>query len=209
MHVSEQSIERQVFTYKELKQLEITMFGKHQLENAVMAVEVANVLREKGYDIPGGAIKEGLKVTQWPGRTEVLSKEPIFILDGAHNQDGINTLIKSLKTFFKGENITFIYGAHTNKDYESMIKTVAPIAKKFITFTPNYHNGVCGLELAEEIKNYCSEVIGKISVEEAIIESLISANKNDVICVIGTLFCIKEVRDFFQKNKHTLLGSAT
>lgn len=195
--ILEQDIEKQTFSYGKFNSLEIHMFGKHQIENAILAVTVANVLKDKGYNITEQAIKVALKSTKWPGRSEVLSKEPIFILDGAHNEDGLETLVKSLKAFFKNRRIIFIFGAHTNKDYDAMLKIVSPIAKMFITFTPNYHNGLCGHELANIATKYCSNVIGKVEVEDAITTSLKVAQKNDVICVIGSLFCIKEVRDYF------------
>jgi len=83
--------------------------GEHQVKNAVVALETALILARKGYDrICESSVRKGLADAKWPGRLEILKKEPIFLIDGAHNAEGAKTLSEFLKTYFPGKKIVFI-----------------------------------------------------------------------------------------------------
>jgi len=104
--------------------------GEHQVKNAVVALETALILARKGYDrICESSVRKGLADAKWPGRLEILKKEPIFLIDGAHNAEGAKTLSEFLKTYFPGKKIVFIIGVLKDKDFKSMIEVCAPLRR--------------------------------------------------------------------------------
>ena len=90
------------FTWKDdqssLSHVNISMFGKHQTENAALAIKAALLLgKEHSFKIGENHIREGLKKAYWPGRFELLSNDPLVVIDGAHNEEGVNALAEELK----------------------------------------------------------------------------------------------------------------
>ena len=98
----------QQFSYKGLSKLKIHLAGTHQVSNAVLAVEVILQLRASGVDISDKAIYKGLEDTVWQSRLEVLGKHPLFVVDGAHNEDAARQLAASIETYFKDKRMIFI-----------------------------------------------------------------------------------------------------
>ena len=95
-------IEKQTFDYGDMKKLEIAMAGKFQINNAVLAIEVIKALEEKGFPVSEKKLRQGLKETVWLGRFSLLAKKPLFVVDGAHNEDAAEKLAESI---LKGLNI--------------------------------------------------------------------------------------------------------
>lgn len=98
----------QVFSLDGYDRLEIGLLGKHQIYNASVAVRAAEVLTAKGFGLSEGNVRKGLARTRWPGRLEILSREPVFIIDGAHNADGAAVLRKFIDEYFPGKPVTYI-----------------------------------------------------------------------------------------------------
>ena len=91
----------ETFTYKDdqstLSDIQISMFGRHQTKNAALAIKAALLLGTKhGLNISENHIREGLKNAYWPGRFEILSHQPLIVIDGAHNEEGVNALVEEL-----------------------------------------------------------------------------------------------------------------
>ncbi|WP_229717212.1 bifunctional folylpolyglutamate synthase/dihydrofolate synthase, partial [Paenibacillus aceti] len=201
--VMEQNIDRQIFSYKGYKGVEVTLLGKHQIENAIVALEAAEVLIKKGYKITENTIANGLKNTKWPGRVELLCKNPVFILDGAHNLDGIEALASLLKEYFPNKKIIFIYGGLRGKDNEKMIQVLAPLAERFFLIPYNYHRAVPPKEIAEKISSFMDNYKVCMSIEEAIKQS-ISTSVDGIVCVAGSMYYFKEFKDYFNHKEEKL-----
>ena len=92
----ERSLAGQRFDYKEEKDLTLHLLGEHQLRNAALAIETVGVLREKGWNIPERALREGLSAARWEARFELLRTDPPVIADGAHNPQCVEALARSL-----------------------------------------------------------------------------------------------------------------
>jgi len=192
------SVDGQVFDFEDYRSLEITLLGEHQTRNAAVAVKTAELLREKGLSIPEQAIRDGLLKTRWPGRLEIMNKNPFFLIDGAHNVEGANALADALKKYFLGKRIFFILGVLKDKDFKSMIEAVAPLAHCFITVTPNSDRALTADELSKILARYCNNVYVSDTIEAAIKTSLELASQDDVICAFGSLYYIGEVRKHFK-----------
>ena len=97
----------------------IPLIGAHQKDNAVTAIYTAEILsRYWDYDIPLDLFIEGMKDTYWPGRFQIIQGEPLIILDGAHNLDGIQKLKETIVQLFPGRNITNVSGILKDKQYK-------------------------------------------------------------------------------------------
>ncbi|MER2064625.1 MAG: Mur ligase family protein, partial [Alkalibacterium sp.] len=91
------------FSYKQFEEVKVNMVGKHQVSNALLAIEAALILKEKGYGISDEAILEGIAASYWPGRMEKIHDKPTIFIDGAHNPEGVERLRESVETLFPDE----------------------------------------------------------------------------------------------------------
>lgn len=99
----------EVFDYKDLKELHLSLTGVYQMNNAAVVIETLRVLEQKGYRIGEAALRKGLSEVYWPGRFERLHEQPTFLVDGSHNPDGIRALLESLRSYFPDKKSVFCW----------------------------------------------------------------------------------------------------
>ncbi len=181
-------LEKQKFNYKGYKDLQIALAGKHQIGNAVLAVEVIEAVREQGFEISAKQLYKGLANTKWVGRFSIIDKKPLFLVDGAHNQDAAKKLADSIRFYFTNKRIVYIMGILSDKEYEKIIAETYAYADQIITITtPNNVRALPALDLAQEIKQYHPNVTAAGSLEEAVEMAYLLAGKDDVIISFGSL----------------------
>lgn len=191
----------QIFDYEKLKNMKITLLGNYQILNAAVSIKVIEVLNKLNYTVTENSIRKGLLNTKWPGRLEIVNKEPLFLLDGAHNIQGIDNFVKNINIIFKNKEKIFIIGVLKDKEYEQMIARLAPIAYKFIAISlKSIPRSLPANKLAECIKKYNKDVQVASSVQHAIEMSIQNYSNNKLICVLGSLYYIGEVRTYFGLN---------
>lgn len=177
-----------------LKDIKISMIGEYQIYNAAMAITTLLILRDKGLlNITDEDIYRGLLKTKWVGRLEVLRRKPTFLIDGAHNLQGIKQLTKALQ-LFKYKRLILGIGILQDKDYEHMIALLAPLADKVIVTEVNMPRKLKAEELALEVRKYSQEIYIEENIKEAINKSLELADEQDLIVFCGSLYLIGEVR---------------
>lgn len=190
------------FEYKDIKMLdlEIGLIGVHQIYNASTALTTILSLKERGcISISDEAIRKGLSNTKWSGRLEVLKRNPTFLIDGAHNIQGIHALKKTLKDVFKYNKLILGVAILADKDVDHMIEELVPIADKIIVTEANIFRAMKAEELAEKIKKYNNNVIIESNIEKAVEESFQIATENDLIVFSGSLYLIGDVRTIVKK----------
>jgi len=182
----------------EYKDVRISMLGKYQAFNAATAIEVLIVLEKLGFVGIQDSIREGLKNAMNPGRFEVVSKQPLIVIDGAHNPQGAQALKETLQMYFTNKRIAFIMGVLSDKDYVTVAKKVLPLGDYVITVTPNNPRALNGDALAEVAKEFCSNVQSAKNVYEAVDSAIAVANDNkaDVIVAFGTLSFLKDIKTY-------------
>lgn len=181
-------IEKQRFDYGGFRDLEISMAGKYQIENAILAVEVMKALKEEGMELSEHALRRGLLETKWPGRFSVIGRRPLFLADGAHNEDAARVLAQSIEFYFTNKRIIYIMGVLKDKEYEKIIGLTYPYADQIITITPPENKrAMPGYELAKEVSKVHSRVTAVDSLEEAVEISYLLAGKEDIIIAFGSL----------------------
>ena len=177
-----------------LDSVRTSMIGEYQIYNASLAITTLLVLREKGLiNITNDDIYNGILNTKWKGRLEVLKREPTFLIDGAHNVQGINHLAKALELFSYDRLILGI-GILKDKDVDHMIETLIPKADMIVVTEANIPRKLDAEELAKKIKKYHKNIYVKKDIKEAINEAIRLANKDDLILFGGSLYLIGEVR---------------
>ena len=181
-------LEKQSFDYGGLKKRELSLAGKYQIENAALAVETVEALREQGLSVSEEALRLGLLRTQWPGRFTLIGKKPYFIVDGAHNEEAAVRLAESLEFYFTNKRVIYIMGVLKDKEYEKIIASTHALADQIITVTPPGNpRALPAYELARAVAEVHCDVTAADSLEEAVEMSRLLAGKEDVIVAFGSL----------------------
>lgn len=176
--------------------LEIMLIGEHQINNSILAMSVLKYIKDtkKLDNVSEEYIRKGLITTKWPGRIEKIKESPIFIIDGAHNEDGAKSLAKALDKHFKGKKLTLLIGMLEDKDIDGVLDILMPKFSKVVTTTPNNPRAINSDILKEKILKYVSDVTSKHEIEEAVNYTLETSNKDDIIISAGSLYMIGTVR---------------
>ena len=184
----------QTFDYKQYQKLEISLAGSYQILNAALAVEALEKIQMLGYPISEEQLRRGLKKTTWKGRFTVLQKNPVFVIDGAHNRDAAKVLRQSIDLYFAGRKIFYIMGMFKDKEYEAVLRQTADRAEYIFTIeTPNNVRALPAEELAQAAKKYNVNVEAADTIEEAVKKALAMADEEDVIIAFGSLSFLGEV----------------
>lgn len=191
--VEEQDLNGTVFSYQNWKHIRIKLLGENQVKNAVTAIITIEALQRSGYSIAKEDIYTGLLNTGWSGRFEILKKDPLFIVDGAHNEDAAVSLAKNINIYLNNKKIIYILGVLADKDYEAVLKHTGKYASAIITITPNNSRGLSSKSLAEVANQYCNTVYDCNTVPRAIDMAYNIAGEDDVILAFGSLSYLKEV----------------
>ena len=190
-----------VFDFCGYMDLSISLAGRYQIDNAAAAITAVEVLRQKGYAIDEFCIRQGLKTAFWPGRFELIRKEPTVIVDGTHNPQGAGALAESLELLYNGKTIIFVLGTLDDKDYKGSIACTLPLAKCFYTVAPDSDRALNANLLAEEIGRQSSIPVKAFpAIPAALDEIMAHASKEDIICIFGSLYQVCEVRSYFGGN---------
>lgn len=162
-------VDEQQFSYKNWKDIKITLAGSYQILNAALALEGVEELRRLGYHLTDEQVRKGLYRAVWCGRFTLLSKNPAVIIDGAHNPGAAKELKHSLDLYFKGKNLYYIFGVFQDKDYQEVIRLTAPMAKHIITVqTPGNPRALPANELKEAVHLVNPSVEAAQSIQEAV-----------------------------------------
>lgn len=192
------------FSYRAYEDLSIGLLGSYQPENAAMAIEIIEALRSRGFVIADEALREGLRTTSWPGRFQVVAQHPTFIVDGGHNIQGAEALKSSLEQAFPGKRPVFLMGVLADKDYQSMLRVVVPLAHSFVCIQPPSPRALAAANLAEAIADVAHELSADLasdaitiasSIPEGVARARECAGSDGVVCAFGSLYSIGEVMD--------------
>ena len=171
--------------------------GRHQIENAAVALGVIEVLAMKGFRIDDDAVFKGIHDVKWEGRLEVIKHSPAVLLDGAHNAGGTAALACALKEEFSYKKLIFIFGVLKDKDNKAMLKKLLPLGDRLILTTPDTERAMPPEALLPVAKRYLRKIEIVKKPREALKRALSIADKNDLICVTGSLYLVGEIKRVF------------
>ncbi len=186
------------------KELNIHLVGEHQLENVAVVLTAIDCLKNQGFAIEDGAIKQGLYQAVWPARLELLCEKPVFFLDGGHNLQGAEMLAKSLKTLYPGRKWHFVMGVMRDKDWRGMLQEVLPLAEHVYCVASDRARALPAQELAQGIANWQPQLPAEActSIAEGLEKALHNVGNDGLVCSFGSLYTAGEVREFFGRAKY-------
>ena len=185
--VRESTLTEQTFRYHG-EEVTITLAGTHQIENAVLVLECIGALNHLGYNISKENVQTGFLKTKWNGRFTIVSQEPYFIVDGAHNPAAAEKLRQSLKLYFPKRRFIFIMGILKDKQYDKIAEIMTPMADWVFTIeAPDNPRALEAKELAATVAQYNHHVIACESIEDAVRRSFKAVKDDDVIVAFGSL----------------------
>lgn len=200
--IIKESFDGQILSYKEITNVCCPLAGRHQIENAVTALEAVYALRTLGFCIPDAAIRQGLKDTVWPGRFTCLGTDPLFFIDGAHNEDAARRLKESLRAYFPGKHFIYIMGVFRDKEYEKIAGIMGPLAQSVHTVDlPDARRTLPAQDLARVMESYCESGISiqaEKSIPSAVEHSLADAGGDGIILAFGSLSYLGQVMEAFR-----------
>lgn len=183
------------FTYKNYEEVKLPFIGSHQIENATLVIEGAEVLSKMGYPIDRETVYRGLEKASWPGRFEKVSENPLFYIDGAHNLASVDRLVETLNQLFPKTKFHFVVGMMKDKDYEKMLEKVYSLAKEFILISPDPNRGFDIKEVAQLIKAEGIEVRPMEHMGELFDYIDQEIEKDDIIIQFGSLYLVGALKE--------------
>lgn len=175
------------------REYKINLPGDHQVSNAVTALTAARLLLE----ISEEDCQKGLANTVWPGRLEILSTNPIFIRDGAHNEDAAIKLANYIEKHFTNRKIIYIMGVLRDKEYDKMLKALLPLGDMIYTFQPGNVRGLSGDDLAQAVRSCRKEitVLPCIDVKDALEKAFENREEESIYILCGSLSFMEEMKE--------------
>ena len=170
--------------------------GRHQMDNAALAIGAVILLAGHGFAVDEAAIRRGLSETKWEGRLEILRRRPTVLVDGAHNPAGISSLCAALRDAFHYSRLTVIFGVLDDKDYGTMLRRLAPLADQLILTRPESERALPPAALLPIARPYHRRVTTVDKPEEALQKALAAAAPEDLICVTGSLYLMGVIKSF-------------
>ena len=205
LHLIEETYHKQVFTYKSSPPLTLQMTGSHQIENAAVALEIIHKLQGLGFKISEREITSGLFKTKIFGRFSILGEHPIFIVDGAHNENGVLRLRDNIIRLFPNQKITFIMGIYKDKKVAEMAKMILPLAKTIYTVSlANEKRTLTAIELKEKCEEQLTansdiSIFPCSSINHAVKLALENGGEDGVIIALGSLSYLGAVANHFKR----------
>ena len=190
------SLEGQVFSYRGVPYA-IPLLGGHQLKNAAVVLEVVEILRARGWELPQDAVEHGLYAVSWPARFELVRAEPPFVVDGGHNPQCAETVAANLMRYFPGRRHVLLVGVLADKDYPALFDILDPAADAYVCVTPDSARALPAEKLAGYLARYGKPVTVCGDIPAGVEAASAAAGGNGAVCAVGSLYMAGAVRACF------------
>ena len=188
-------LEGQTFDCGNRKALQLPLLGVHQLKNAAVVLSIMDTLMEKGWKITEDHIREGLRVVRWPGRFDIVGRDPLFIIDGGHNPQCIEALVVNIRDYLKDKKVIALTGVLADKDYADMYKPVMSYVQEFVCVTPPNPRKLEAAELASHLMSVGAKATACDSIEEGVRKARQLAGDSGVVLCFGSLYTIGATKE--------------
>ncbi len=184
------------FDFDTQRGLQVPLAGLYQPYNAATALTVIEILRDRGVVIPEAAIREGLAAVRWPGRFEVLHRDPLVIADGGHNPEGIDAAIASAKQYFGTAGVYLLTGVMADKDYTHMVARMAEVAKRAFCVRPANDRALDSTQYAAAFRAIGVPAEGYSTVADGVRAGMEAAARDGkALLCLGSLYMYGEVHE--------------
>jgi dihydrofolate synthase/folylpolyglutamate synthase len=168
------------------------LVGRHQAENAAVAVGLVELLSEHGIGVPAEAVRTGLSSVHWPGRFQIVRRRPTVVLDGAHNEPAAEVLAETLTSLYWSRRIILVLGIHKDKDAEAVAARLCPLADRVIATADANPRAMAASDLHDLVFSRSKHVAALTPVSLAVREAIDGAHGDDVIIITGSLYVVGE-----------------
>ncbi len=182
----------------------IPLLGRHQLENAAAAIAALDLLQRGSFDLPVQAVDRGLQEVRWPGRMEILSQDPLVVVDCAHNPYSARTLRDALEEWFPDRSWVMVFGASADKDIAGMLETLVPISDYTIVTRANHPRAMSPIELADVVVGVGGGAEVSLNARKSLERALTMMDPDNGLLATGSIFLVADLREAWAR--HT--GSA-
>jgi len=182
---------------RKLTKLCCPLSGAHQVKNAALALASAEVITSKGLKVAEQAMHTGLAKATWEGRLEILQKLPTVLVDGAHNPAGVSTLCETLQHWGAEQRRLLVFGVLGDKNYQLMLKKLLPFFDHVIFTKPKTERAVDLAVMIRISRQYGQFAEAIEDNGEALQRALLLADKDDLICVSGSLYLVGEIKKMY------------
>ena len=189
------SLEGQVFDCGSRKELFLPLLGDHQLHNASVVLSIADTLIEIGWNITEQNIRDGIRDVSWPGRFDIVGKDPLFIIDGGHNPQCIDALVVNIRDYLKDRKIIALTGVLADKDYGEMYRPMMPYIQEFVCITPPNPRKLEAAELAQHLRRVGATATPCETIADGVKLAIQKAGKDGVVLCFGSLYTIGDIKN--------------
>lgn len=192
IHVRREGIDGTDFEADGLR-LHTPFLGAHQAKNAAVVLEIIRFLRERGFAVSDGAVREGFAKAFIPARMEIISRRPLCLLDGGHNPGCAAVLRDALERFVPGRKVAVV-GMMADKDSAAALEAVGPLFSKVIAVRPDNPRSLDAEALAGVARRFCPEAVAAESCAGALDMALADLGPEDALIVCGSFYLAGEIR---------------
>ena len=193
--VKEMTLHSTVLNYHGIENVHLPLLGTHQPRNAALAIKAALTLQGAFPSINSDSIRDGIAKTRWQGRFEILSHDPLFIFDGAHNIEGVRCAIESIKNYFE-QRVVILSGVLGDKDYSAMADEIASVASCAVTVTPDSNRALPSVSYADVLRKRGVDATAEDSVAEGVRKAIgFARGRSTAVVCLGSLYLYREVSE--------------
>lgn len=188
-------IQRLIVTvFNETLEIKLPLLGAHQVNNCAVALHALYVLQSVGVEISKESIRNGIAKVRWIGRMEVLNKNPLVVIDGAHNIDGITKLSNSISKYFNYEKLVLIIGMLGDKQVDEMVNEITKEATWVVVTEPHSDRAESSETLYNKVVSKGISCVAIEEYKEAYSKALDMVGSNDLLLICGSLYMIGDMR---------------
>lgn len=199
IHNAQLSADKTVFSWKNWENITLHMLGLYQLHNCVNVLTAVEMLRSLGLTLPEDAVYTGLAKAHWPARFEKLMEEPLVFYDGAHNPQGIRGAVRNIRAYLSPTQadgkVVLCMGVLKDKDFGHMIASLAPLADKVFTITPDNPRALSATETAKVFRDCGTDAVAYDTLDSGVGAALAYAKETGrPLVILGSLYLYGDVK---------------
>lgn len=193
LQVRKTGLDGTVLDFGKWKSVHLPLLGAYQPRNTANVLTAVDILRKQGLKLSDEAVLRGIADTRWKARFELLSRDPVVLYDGGHNPEGVAAAAESIRACV-GAKVNLLMGVMADKDYETMVHTLSPLAARVFTVTPANPRALKASELAARFETHGVPAASFATVPEGLAAALADSRTNGLPLVcLGSLYLYAEL----------------
>ena len=180
----------------------LPLLGAHQLENVTTAVAAVHMVQSSGFAVSESAIVDGIRQVFWPCRFEIISRQPMIILDSAHNRDSAQKLRQTLDDYLPGREVVMLFGASEDKDVQGILTDLIPRVTRVIATQSPHPRAAKANEIVAMVQALGRPARAVIPVDAALTDAVQTLQPDQVLLVTGSIFLAAIIREIWMQQQN-------